>query len=200
MDREKYSELKLQGQFMKVSPGYITTTPGNATQGVYSDSQDIVITPLLAEESGNFFVVRHANYSSTESTSYTVKLPTSAGEFTIPQQGGSLTLNGRDSKFHVTDYPVGNYTLLYSTAEIFTWKEFADKTVLVLYGGAEELHEFAVKNPFGSTRATGINKIEGNDVTIHTTKDLTLVLQWTASPTRQVIQLGGLVIYMVGKY
>lgn len=184
---------------MKVSPGYMTTTPGNVTTGVYSDNQDIAITPLLAEGSGNFFVVRHANYSSTESTSYTVKLPTSAGEITIPQQGGSLALNGRDSKFHVTDYPVGNYTLLYSTAEIFTWKAFADKTVLVLYGGADELHEYAFKNPFAGTKATKVNKIEGSGVTIHTAKDLTLVLQWTASPSRQVIQLGDLVIHMVGK-
>ncbi|KAL7913505.1 glycoside hydrolase family 35 protein [Trichoderma velutinum] len=199
VDREKYSELKLQGQFMKVSPGYMTTTPGNVTTGVYSDNQDIAITPLLAEESGNFFVVRHANYSSTESTSYTIKLPTSDGEITIPQQGGSLTLNGRDSKFHVTDYPVGNYTLLYSTAEIFTWKAFADKTVLVLYGGADELHEYAVKNPFAGTKATKVNKIEGSGVTIHTVKDLTLVLQWTASPSRQVIQLGNLVIHMVDR-
>jgi hypothetical protein len=199
VDREKYSELKLQGQFLKVSPGYITTAAGNLTQGVYSDNNDIVVTPLLAQGNGHFFVVRHANYSSTDSTSYTVKLPTSAGELTIPQQGGSLTLNGRDSKFHVTDYPVGNYTLLYSTAEIYTWKEFADKTVLVLYGGTDELHEFAVKNPFGSTKAAKINKIEGNGVTVHTTDDLVLVLQFTASTDRQVIQLGNLVIYMVGK-
>ncbi|KAL7947203.1 glycoside hydrolase family 35 protein [Trichoderma barbatum] len=199
VDREKYSELKLQGQFMKVSPGYMTTTPGNATQGVYSDNQDITITPLLAEEGGNFFVVRHTNYSSTESTSYTVKLPTSVGEIAIPQQGGSLTLNGRDSKFHVTDYPVGSHTLLYSTAEIFTWKAFTDKTVLVLYGGAGELHEYAVKNVFTSARATKVNKIEGNDVAIHTTKDLTIVIQWTASSDRQVIQLGDLVIYMVDR-
>ncbi|KAL7931063.1 glycoside hydrolase family 35 protein [Trichoderma chlorosporum] len=199
VDREKYSELKLQGQFMKVSPGYMTTTPGNATQGTYSDNEDITITPLLAEKDGNFFVVRHTNYSSTESTSYTLKLPTSEGEITIPQQGGSLTLTGRDSKFHVTDYPVGNYTLLYSTAEIFTWKAFSDKTVLVLYGGADELHEYAVKNPFAGTKTTKINKIEGSGVTIHTTNDLTLVLQWTASPTRQIIQLGSLVIYMVDR-
>ncbi|PNP55688.1 hypothetical protein THARTR1_04212 [Trichoderma harzianum] len=199
VDREKYSELKLQGQFLKVSPGYMTTTPGNVTTGVYSDNQDIAITPLLAEESGNFFVVRHTNYSSIESTSYTIKLPTSDGEITIPQQGGSLTLNGRDSKFHVTDYPVGKYTLLYSTAEIFTWKAFADKTVLVLYGGADELHEYAVKNPFAGTKATKVNKIEGSGVTIHTAKDLTLVLQWTASSSRQVIQLGDLVIHMVDR-
>lgn len=189
----------MQGQFLRVSPGYITATPGNATQGVYSDNQNVVITPLLAKESGNFFVVRHANYSSTESASYTVKLPTSAGELTIPQLGGSLTLGRRDSKFHVTDYPVGQFTLLYSTAEIFTWNKFADKTVLILYGGAHELHEIAVKNPFGNSKPTKAKKIEGSNVTIHTAKDLTIVLQWTASSTRQVIQLGDLVIYMVGK-
>ncbi|PTB61654.1 glycoside hydrolase family 35 protein [Trichoderma citrinoviride] len=199
VDREKYSELKLEGQFLKVSPGYITATPENATQGVYSDNPNIVITPLLAKESGSFFVVRHANYSSTDSASYTVKLPTSAGEVTIPQLGGSLTLNRRDSKFHVTDYPVGNFTLLYSSAEIFTWKKFADKTVLILYGGAQELHEVAVKNPFGSSKTTKAKKIEGSNVAIHTTKDLTLVLQWTVGSTRQVIQLGNLVIYMVDR-
>ncbi|KAK1239242.1 hypothetical protein MKX08_006303 [Trichoderma sp. CBMAI-0020] len=199
VDREKYSEVKLQAQFLKVSPGYITTTPGNLTQGVYSDNKDISITPLLAKENGNFFVVRHTNYSSLDSTSYTVKLPTSAGEFTIPQQGGTLTLSGRDSKFHVTDYPVGNFTLLYSTAEIFTWKQFDNRTVLVLYGGAGELHEFAVKNPFGSTKAGKINKIEGKGVAVHTAQDLTLVLQFTASTDRQVIQLGNLVIYMVDR-
>lgn len=143
--------------------------------------------------------MRHANYSSTGSTSYTVKLPTSAGELTIPQQGGSLTLSGRDSKFHITDYPVGNYTLLYSTAEIFTWKAFADKTVLILYGGAGEFHEFAIKNPFGNTRAARVKTIEGSAVTVQTANDLILVLQWTVSTARQVIQLADLVIYMVGK-
>ncbi|KAL7795886.1 glycoside hydrolase family 35 protein [Trichoderma ceciliae] len=200
VDREKYSELKLQGQFMKVSPGYITTTPGNATRGIYSSNKDIVVTPLLAKENGHFFVVRHANHSSTESTSYTVKLPTSTGEFTVPQRGGSLTLNGRDSKFHVTDYPVGSYTLLYSTAEIFTWKDFPGKTVLVLYGGADELHEFAVKAPSGSAKAAGIKMVEGDGVTAHTCPDdPILVLQWTASTTRQVVRLGDLVVYMLDR-
>lgn len=55
--------------------------------------------------------------------------------------GGSLTLSGRDLEWHVTDYSVGNATLLYSTAEIFTWKQFTDKAVVVVYGGPGELHE-----------------------------------------------------------
>jgi hypothetical protein len=118
---------------------------------------------------------------------------------TIPQQGGTLTLNGRDSKFHVTDYPVGNFSLLYSTAEIFTWKQFANRTVLVLYGGAGELHEFALKNPFGSAKAGKINKVEGKGATVHTANDLTIVVQFTALTDRQVIQLGDLVVYLVGK-
>jgi hypothetical protein len=62
----------------------------------------------------------------------------------IQQLGGGLTLSGRDSKWHVTDYNLGDITLLYSTAEIFTWQKFEQKTVLVVYGGAGELHELAV--------------------------------------------------------
>lgn len=50
-----------------------------------------------------------------------MSVPTSAGNVTIPQLGSVLTLNGRDSKFHVTDYDVGEFSLLYCTAEIFTW-------------------------------------------------------------------------------
>jgi hypothetical protein len=52
---------------------------------------------------------------------YTITLPTSEGNLTVPTLGGSLELRGKDSKIHVTDYEAGSTTLLYSTAEIFTW-------------------------------------------------------------------------------
>jgi beta-galactosidase len=68
----------------------------------------------------------------------------------IPQLAGQLTLNGRDSKIHVTDYDVGGISLRYSTAEIFTWAtDSTGKTTLLLYGDVGEWHEFAVSQSLG---------------------------------------------------
>ena len=55
-------------------------------------------------------------------------------------------LNRRDTKIHVSDYPVGDKHIIYSSAEIFTWKKYDDKTILVVYGGPNEHHEIAIEN------------------------------------------------------
>lgn len=192
VDREKYSELKLQANFLKVSPGYLTAAPASSSStGVYNTNPEVVTTPLIGAN-GSFFIVRHSDYSSQESSSYTLSLPTSQGTISAPQLGGSLTLNGRDSKVHVTDYPVGNSKLLYSTAEIFTWQEFEDKTVLVVYGGPSELHELAV------LEASNGSLVEGHGVTIKKTNS-SLVAQWQTSTDRRIVQVGDLYIYILGK-
>ena len=101
-------------------------------------------------------------------------------------------MNGRDSKIHVTDYDVGGTNLLYSTAEIFTWKKFTAKTVLILYGGPGELHEAAIKST--SSPVT----IEGSGVTTKSASG-TVTLQWTTTSTRRIVQLGTLYIYILGR-
>ena len=193
MDREKYSELKLEAQFMKVSPNYLVTSTANLTTGVYSKSTAITITPLLGKDTGSFFVTRHTNYSSLDEAFYALSLPTSIGMLSIPQLGGMLTLNGRDSKIHVTDYPVGDKTLLYSTAEVFTWKEFSAKTVLILYGEPNELHEVAVKGSFMAAT------VEGAALSFRNMND-TVIFQFQPSTSRQVAQIGNLEIYLLGMY
>lgn len=191
VDREKYSELKLEANFLKVSPGYLTAVAATTySTGVYNTNSSIVTTPVLGSN-GSFFVVRHADYTSEASSNYTLNLPTSAGTISIPQLGGSLTLNGRDSKVHVTDYPVGSSKLLYSTAEIFTWQTFNNETILVVYGGPNELHELAVA---GSS--TG-SVVEGDGVTIQS-QNGSVVAQWETSTTRRIVQVGGLHIYILG--
>ena len=139
-----------------------------------------------------FYVVRHSDYRTTTSASYKLKLKTSVGEVTIPQLGGSLTLHGRDSKIHVVDYPVGKYKLLYSTAEVFTWKDFGDRTVLVVYGGPDEVHEVAVN---GDSKG---KVIEGDGVKMERKKGVN-VLQFKSSSRRRVVQFGSLHIYLLGK-
>ncbi|KJZ75914.1 hypothetical protein HIM_04738 [Hirsutella minnesotensis 3608] len=161
VDREKYSELKLQAEFFKVSPGYLVAVPGAATTGVYSDDARVTITPLLGRNgTGSFFVVRHTDYARTAPASY----------------------------------PVGRHVLLYSTAEVFTWKQFADSTVLVVYGGANETHEFALAD-----KGQQVRQREGDGFTWQVTDDSALVVKWETTPGRQVIQIDDLIIHMLDR-
>lgn len=184
--------MKLQGNFLKVSPAYLTAEPGNLTNGSYVDTPELAVTPLLGNVT-NFFVVRHAAYNSLESTSYTITVPTSAGDLTLPQLNGTLTLNGRDSKVHVTDYDVGGENLLYSTAEIFTWKAYDDKTVLVVYGGPGESHELAFSSGKNATL------VEGSGVSV-VPKNGATILSWSVTPTRKVVKVGeSLYVYILDR-
>lgn len=147
-------------------------------------------TPVFGSD-GSFFIVRQSDFTSEASSNYTLSLPTSAGTISIPQLGGSLSLNGRDSKVHVTDYPVGSSTLLYSTAEIFTWQAYDNATVLVVYGGPNELHELAV------VETSAGSLVEGDGVTIQQTNG-SVVAQWETSADRRIVQVGDLSIYILG--
>ena len=192
--REKYSELKLIGNFAKVSPSYLVATPGNLTTGVYADTADLVVTPLIGQKTGSFFIVRHTDYSSQASTPYKLRLPTSAGNVTVPQLGGKLTLDGRDSKIHVVDYNVAGTNVLYSTAEVFTWKKFGKDKVLVLYGGSDEHHEFAVASKSEAT------VVEGTESGIKSRKIRNaVVVAWDVSSTRRIVEVGDLKVILLGK-
>lgn len=111
IDREKYHEAKLIAQGMVASPAYLTAIPQNLTNSSYASTSAITTTPLLGETT-NFYVVRHSDYTTLNSTSYTFAVSTkSHGNFTIPQLGGTLALNGRDSKIHVR-IPCSNIQLI----------------------------------------------------------------------------------------
>lgn len=182
VDREKYSEQKLQANFFKVSPAYLTAARGNASTTKWTTSKDLTVTPAFGE-STKFYILRHAKYNTLESTSYKLTIPTTAfGNITVPQLNDtSLTLNGRDSKIHVSDYSLGGATLVYSTAEIYTWHKYADKTVLIVYGGPGETHELALA-------VTGLETLEGKVRSI-TTRGYTLI-NWKTDGERKVVKVG----------
>ncbi|KAI0974123.1 glycoside hydrolase superfamily [Xylaria arbuscula] len=184
--REKYSELKLQANFLQVSPAYLTMIPQDSQFGVYTNTTELVTTPLLASnnEGGAFYIVRHSDWTSEDTIRYVLQLSNPGRVLTIPRLGGSLSLIGRDSKIHVLDYDVGGIQLVYSTAEIFTWKKSSTKTTLVLYGGVGEMHEFCVEGNFGSEPL-----IEGEGVRYEIRGSLNTV-QWDVEPVRRVIHLG----------
>ncbi|GFF25268.1 probable beta-galactosidase E [Aspergillus udagawae] len=191
--REKYSEEKLQAHFLKVSPAYLTATPGNGANGSYTGNKDIAVTPLFGNGTAtNFYLLRHADFTSTGNVQYRFQALTSVGNVTIPQLGGYLSLNGRDSKFHVTDYDVGGFNLIYSSAEVFTWaKGLDEKRVLVLYGGAEELHELAL-----STHHPRPTVVDGSSIQV-TRKGSAWVVQWHVTAQRQVLHVGNLEIHLL---
>lgn len=191
--REKYSEQKLEANFLKVSPAYLTATSKLGVNGSYGAPASIAVTPLLGNGTQtNFYVVRHADFSSLANAQYNLIVSTSVGNVSIPQLGGSLSLNGRDSKIHVTDYDLGGINLIYSTAEIFTWARGSGSTrVLVLYGGVGETHEFAVARHLGNPTI-----IEGEDISFHE-KGSTWVIRWQVGRNRCVIHVSNLEIYLV---
>lgn len=192
--REKYSEAKLEANFLRASPAYLTAVAQNNSQanGSYTGNSALAVSALLGNVT-DFFVIRHAAYNSNDTTDYTITLPTSKGNVTIPQLGGSLSLIGRDSKFHVTDYDVGGINLLYSTAEIFTWKKYGDKRVLIVYGGPGETHELAISSGghAWTTQGSGVKIANRNGAT---------VLSYEADASTKVVQLDcDLTVYLLDR-
>ncbi|KAG4032424.1 hypothetical protein MFRU_007g03270 [Monilinia fructicola] len=199
--REKYSEMKLEANFLKASPAYLTTTPGHGANGTHGAPGAIAVTPLHgAVNNGtngtgtNFYVVRHADFTSTSRTPYKLTLTTSHGNITVPQIDGSLVMNGRDSKIHVTDYDIGGINVVYSSAEIFSWAQRSTlERVLILYGGTRENNEAAFSASLGVPKVT-----EGDGVIIQKLSGL-WVFQWTVGPKRRIVQIGKLRIYLLSR-
>jgi len=206
--REKYSELKLLANFIQVSPGYLTLIPGPKTVGSYSSNRDITITRLEGNETGaDFYVLRHTNYAEVSATNYTLRLPTLNNTDLLGTRGlpfncpndvmltGTLTLAGRDSKIVVTNYQVHRHTILYSTAEVFTWQRLGDTTVLIVYsGGPVERNEMVIATSAtpqylgGSRDHVNITDVCGGQN-----------LSFTTIPGQEfVVRLGDLFVYMMG--
>ncbi|OJJ42774.1 hypothetical protein ASPZODRAFT_2119056 [Penicilliopsis zonata CBS 506.65] len=66
ISRPKYGEMKLQAQFLQSSPDYLTSSPATPVYSTYTDSQDLVTTPLLTNTSTAFHTL--AGHSQTDLT------------------------------------------------------------------------------------------------------------------------------------
>ena len=197
VEREKYSQAKLLANFLQSSPAYLTAETQNknnasSLNGSYTGNSAIATTALLGNVT-NFYVVRHSAYNTFDTTEYTITLPTSKGNITIPQLGGKLSLHGRDSKVFVTDYDASGIELLYSTAEIFTHKKYGNKKVLVAYAGPGETNELAISGCSNGKVVEGpkVNFAEKNGAT---------VIQYDSSPTRRIVELSNdVVVYLLDR-
>jgi hypothetical protein len=196
--REKYSQAKLLSNFLFASSAYLTAEHQGNSDAVsaFTGNKDL-FTTMLKGQSTKFFVVRQTSYESLATTNYNITLPTSAGNITVPQLGGTLSLHGRDSKIFVTDYDLDGIKLLYSTAEIFTWQRYGDKRVLVVYSGPGENNELAIADASYSKATI----VEGDNVEINIKKlnDRTII-NFSTSSTRRVVKSGNLLVYILGEY
>ncbi|KAK4229542.1 glycoside hydrolase [Podospora fimiseda] len=193
--REKYSELKLEANFLKVSPGYLETYPDpNVSVGVYSENTNLAVTRLFGIN-GGFYVVRNNDYSSKNTLSYNLRVSTSQGDYLVPTNGKSLALYGRDSKIYVTDYPIGFHTLIHCTAEIFTWKSYHDKTVVVLYGEVGESHELSLASPLdvaSRVASPGVNIVTNRS-------DIAALVSWDTTLYRQYARIDNVEMLLVDR-
>ncbi|KAI8958610.1 glycoside hydrolase family 35 protein [Daldinia sp. FL1419] len=193
--REKYSELKLEAEWLKVSPDYLIAEPGTALALTYADNAAITVTRLagnISIGSGSFFVVRHSDYSRTASDNYTMKLPTLKGDISIPTLFDKLTLHGRDSKIIVTDYDVRGVKLLYSTAEILTHQKFETSTVLIVYSGPNEMNELALQiDDTPQVRASDAVKVNRTDSFV--------TLAWSTPKARNIVKIDDFYIYILDR-
>ncbi|KAM0327577.1 hypothetical protein ACHAQA_005870 [Verticillium albo-atrum] len=190
--REKYSEVKLQANFFHVSPAFLAADRFNASLA-FTDNEAVTVTPATTNTT-RFYISRHTQYDTIETAPYKLTVSTvKHGEIVVPQLGDSLYLTRRDSKIHVSDYPVGDHSLVYSSAEVFTWKQYEDKTVLVLYGGPEEHHEIAIEG----SGSDGDELLEGSDVKIEEADGYTIVA-WDVTTDRKVVRVHeNLYIYLL---
>jgi hypothetical protein len=63
VDKEKYSEAKLQANFIVGSPQYLTAEPQTSfTTGEHTTSADLAVTRLDGPDSSVFLVIRSACY------------------------------------------------------------------------------------------------------------------------------------------
>ncbi|KAL0954023.1 hypothetical protein HGRIS_005178 [Hohenbuehelia grisea] len=94
------------------------------------------------DTAAGFYMVRHLDSTSLALTTTSLSVATSRGPLTVPQNG-TITFNGRDAKFLVTDYVFGKSAsrILYSTAEIMTWTTIGSADYIILYAGPNETGE-----------------------------------------------------------
>ncbi|KZT23601.1 glycoside hydrolase family 35 protein [Neolentinus lepideus HHB14362 ss-1] len=187
----KYYELKLQAGFLHASPDFLLATRvGSGTVGsgtAYSDNAKVYTTVLKSQSGVSFYVVRQTSNSYTTPVSFSLRVNTTGGEITVPQYGGNITLEGRESQILVSEYPFGNHTLTYSTAEVFTQTTIGGVDYLVLY--AQVGHSIEAVIP-----ATAVPQVTGSGSIKATSTNGSVVITGSTSGISRVVFSGATVI------
>ena len=147
---DKFKQTKLLGLFVRVSQELLETVmESNGTGNAVSNSSIWTWVLRNPQTGTGFYLVQQNTSASRDSQTFALNLNTSVGEVTVPV----VQLNGRQSKFVVTDYHFANQTLLCSSAEVLTYG-FFDVPVIVFYLEPNQIGEFAFKSSSTWTHQT----------------------------------------------
>jgi hypothetical protein len=148
--RDKFKQYKLLALFTRVSKGlHNTITESNGTANAVDNAAIWTWVLKNRESDSRFYLAENNNTRTRAVTDFAITVQTSVGVIAIPD----MQLSGRQSRWVVTDYAVGNETLLYSSAEVLTYGIF-DGPVLVFYLRKGQTGHFAFKSSSNVTFAT----------------------------------------------
>uniref|UniRef100_A0A0W0G5J3 beta-galactosidase n=1 Tax=Moniliophthora roreri TaxID=221103 RepID=A0A0W0G5J3_MONRR len=146
----KYTQLKMQGIFLRSSPEFYKTdwigdTSTNLTEGrvvSVNNTPPAFVTLLKNPDSGaGFWIVRQNDSTSTATSVFNLDVTTNANPTTPFRIPYPITLKGRESKVIVTDYLFGATSrLTYSTANVFFAGIIDGRDVLFLYGDSDQAY------------------------------------------------------------
>lgn len=183
---DKYYETKLLTMFTRVSGDLAKTDQvGNGTQ--YTGNEAITATELRNADTGAaYYVVMHADSTSSTLETFSLSVNTSSGALTVPQHGGSITINGHQAKVLPTDFQFGDKNLLYTTAEVLTYSIIDGEEVLVVWAPTGESGELAVDGVSSAQLA----KMSSSNSTSTTVK----IVPGNSSVTINFANVGGMTV------
>jgi hypothetical protein len=194
----KFKQTKLIALFTRVTKDLLKTTmESNGTGNAVSSTSIYSWVIRNVDNSAGFYTVQQASTPSRAVVNFSVYLNTSIGTITVP----NVQLNGRQSKIITTDYHFGNYTLLYSSADILTYGVF-DKTVLVLYLDVGQAGEFSFKGgpsdpSFSTIGSTNVSVSTGSINATNGTTSYTNYTYTQGAGSTVVHFSDGLLIYLL---
>ncbi|KAK7062550.1 hypothetical protein VNI00_000038 [Paramarasmius palmivorus] len=162
----KYTELKLQGIFLRSSPEFyktdveVNSTESNLVMPINNSSLGFATLLRNLDTGAGFWIVRQKDSTSTTISEFKLNITTGSGtSFQIPQIANAITLNGRQSKVVVTDYAFGSSRALYSTAEVFFAGVIGGRDVLFLHGNSDQEHEVALSSIVSTSANTSSSNL-----------------------------------------
>ncbi|ORY24136.1 glycoside hydrolase superfamily [Naematelia encephala] len=139
--KDKYYGLKLMSHFVRSSRDLPKTWPVASGDSIGTDAAPGIIQVdelRNPDTDAGFYVVRHANSSSLEHTSFNLSISDWQGKTAVP-----VTLNGRDSRIIATNFCWGTSCISHSSAAILTSTVLGDVDVLVVYGEPGQPYELS---------------------------------------------------------
>ncbi|KAF7334534.1 Beta-galactosidase [Mycena venus] len=177
----KHGEMKLQSLFLRSFKDFYMTdliaVDNSTVPGAY-------ITHLRNPVAGSsFYILRHND--ATLNTTLTFQYAVGQTNTTVPQNGGSLAVVGRDSFVLATDLVFGTTTLHYSTASLLTALDLDGSDMVVVYGWEGLPYEMS----FNLSAAVALSAVGPTQVTGKTMQDGSFTLNFTPSAGVTLVRL-----------